>query len=54
MIILAAALAGALYGGWLAKTRKGNRWDIAQYAAGFAIAFGLVGLFATVFLSRMG
>ncbi|MEM1130776.1 MAG: apolipoprotein acyltransferase [Pseudomonadota bacterium] len=53
MIILAAAILGALYGGFLAKRRKGSRADIAQYAAGFAIAFALAGLFLSVLVSRM-
>ena len=52
MVILAAALAGALWGGFLARRRKGSRLDIAQYAASFSIAFAIVGLFATVLLDK--
>lgn len=52
MIILIAALAGALWGGYLAKRRGGNRLDMAQYAAGFAIFFALAGLFMTIVISR--
>ena len=54
MIVIAGALAGGGYGAWLAARRGGSAADIAQYAAGFAIAFALVGVFATVILSRMG
>lgn len=53
MIIIIAALAGALWGGFLAKRRKGLRADIAQYAAVYAIAFALVGMFVTIFIGRM-
>lgn len=53
MIIIAGFLIGAIWGGLLAKRRKGNGKDIAQYAIGFAIAFTIVGLFITVFIDRM-
>lgn len=53
MIVIPAALAGALWGGLLAQRRKGNAYDIAQYAAGFGIAFALAGLFASVLLDRL-
>ena len=53
MIVLAGVILGGSYGAWLAKKRKGGRADMAQYAAGFGIAFGLVGLFLTIFLERM-
>ena len=53
MIVIAGAIGGALLGGLTAKRRGGNRPDIAQYAAGYAIAFGLIGLFLTIFLERM-
>ncbi|MGI1663213.1 hypothetical protein ACRDNQ_13310 [Palleronia sp. KMU-117] len=53
MIVLAGFLGGALYGALLARKREGTRLDMAQYAAGFAIAFGLLGLFLTIFLERM-
>ncbi len=52
MIILAGALAGALTGILLARARGGKRLDILHYAAGFAIAFGILGTFLTVALSR--
>lgn len=53
MIVFGAALIGAVLGGWTAKKRGGKIADIAQYAAGFAIAFALVGLLATVVIHRM-
>ena len=53
MIVIAGILGGALWGAWLARRRKGNGFDIAQYAAGYAIAFGLLGLFVTIFVERM-
>lgn len=52
MIVIAGALLGAIIGGLTAKRRKGNAADIAQYAVGFAIAFALVGLVATVLIDR--
>ena len=54
MIVLAGALAGAGYGAWLARRRKGTGADIAQYAAGFAIAFALLGFLLTLALGRLG
>ncbi len=52
MIVLAAAIIGALIGGFTARKRGGNRLDIAQYAAGYALAFVIVGLIATVMIDR--
>jgi hypothetical protein len=54
MIVILSALAGAIYGGWRAKSRDGNRLDIAQYAAIYALIFGTAGIFVTIALSRMG
>jgi hypothetical protein len=53
MIVIAAALLGALIGGLTARKRGGNRLDIAQYAAGYAMAFIVVGLIATVIIDRV-
>ncbi|MDV7142831.1 apolipoprotein acyltransferase [Tropicimonas sp. TH_r6] len=53
MIVILAALAGAIWGGLLARKRGGKPADIAQYAAGYAIAFALAGLFVTIALERM-
>lgn len=52
MIVAAFAFAGALIGGFTAKRRGGTGLDIAQYAGSYALAFGIVGLFVTVFLMR--
>ena len=52
MIILAFAVFGALLGALIARRNGGQRLDIAQYAAGFAIALGLVGLFVTILIAR--
>lgn len=43
---------GALFGAVVAKRKGGNRLDMAQYAGGFAILFGLVGLFLAIYLAR--
>ncbi len=53
MIVLGAAILGAIWGVIQARKRKGNRLDIAQYAAGYAIAFGLLGMILTVIVHRM-
>lgn len=53
MIVLAGLVIGALWGGLLAKKRGGRPLDIAQYAAAFAIAFMILGLFATVILDKI-
>lgn len=52
MIILAFALIGAVIGGFAARKRGGKKLDIAQYAGVYALVFGIVGLFVTVYLSR--
>lgn len=53
MIVIAGLVLGALTGALLAKKRGGKGLDMAQYAAGFAIAFGLVGLFLTLGIDHM-
>ena len=53
MIVLAAALAGALFGAWRARSRKGRLADVLQYAAVHAMAFALAGLFAALFIERV-
>lgn len=52
MIVIAAALIGVLIGALTARKRGGNRLDMAQYAAGYALAFVVVGLIATVLIDR--
>ncbi len=54
IISVLAGLAGALYGGLLARRRKGTPADIAQYAAGYGIAAAILGVFVTILLLRMG
>jgi len=53
MIVIAGILLGALWGGMLAKRRKGKRADIGQYAAVYGIIFGIIGMFITIFVERM-
>jgi hypothetical protein len=53
MIVIVAAFIGAIVGGITAKRRSGNALDIAQYAAGYAMAFVVVGLIATVVIDRI-
>ena len=53
MIVIVLAIAGAVIGGLTARKRGGNRKDIAQYAAGYGIAFLIVGLLITVLIDRM-
>ncbi|MGD9294387.1 MAG: apolipoprotein acyltransferase [Roseobacter sp.] len=53
MIVILGALLGAIVGGITAYRRQGNRLDIAQYAAGYAMAFTVVGMILTVILDRM-
>ncbi len=53
MIVIAAALVGAFLGWRRAGQLGGTRRDRAQYAAGFAMAFAVAGLFATVIADRM-
>ncbi len=53
MIVFAAAIIGAAVGALTAKRRGGKAADMAQYAAGFGIAFGLAALFFTIFLERL-
>ena len=53
MIILASALFGILLGISTARKRNGNRLDMAQYAAGFGIAFALLGIVVTIVIERI-
>ncbi|GIT85616.1 MULTISPECIES: hypothetical protein [Roseobacter] len=52
MIIICGTLLGAIIGGNTARRRKGNRLDIAQYAAGYGMAFLIVSMIITVILDR--
>lgn len=53
MIVIAALVAGAIFGVYAASRKGGNRLDKAQYGAVFAIIFALVGLFVTVAIDKM-
>ncbi|NNK77675.1 MAG: hypothetical protein HKP40_03085 [Litoreibacter sp.] len=52
MAPLIGLVLGALTGAFLARKRGGSRLDMAQYGAGFAILFGVIGLFIAIFLAR--
>lgn len=53
MIILAFAVLGIFLGITNARKRKGNRLDMAQYAAGYGIAFVLLGILVTIIIERI-
>lgn len=53
MIVIGLAILGAIIGGMTARRRNGNRKDIAQYAAGYGMAFLIVGMFLTVIIDRI-
>ena len=53
MLNIIGGLLGIALGLIMARRRGGNRLDMAQYAAGFGIALGLVGLFVSIFVERM-
>ena len=52
MIVIAGLVLGALIGAMTAKRRKGNLADILQYAAGYGLAFMLIGVIATIAIDR--
>lgn len=53
MIVLFAGLFGVILGAMRAKKAGGNALDMAQYAAGFGIAFLLLGVIATLIVHRL-
>lgn len=53
MIVVACLVIGALLGARNAKRRKGNIYDIAQYAVICGIAGGLVGLIVTIAAEKL-
>lgn len=53
MIIIAGFVLGAAIGAFTARQRGGKPLDMLQYAAGYGIAFLLLGLFATILIDRM-
>ena len=52
MIVLVAALIGAVLGALTARRRNGNRLDMLQYAAVYAIIFAMGGLALSIVLDR--
>ncbi len=53
MIVIASALFGILLGISNARKRKGTWLDMAQYAAGFGIAFALLGVLLAIIIERI-
>ncbi|MDJ1016451.1 MAG: hypothetical protein QNJ35_08075 [Paracoccaceae bacterium] len=53
MIILAFLILGIAMGIRAAKRRNGTRLDMAQYAAGYGIAFIILGGLITILLERL-
>ncbi len=53
MIVIGGFILGAVIGALTARRRGGSPADMAQYAAGFGIAFCLAGLFLTIVLERL-
>jgi hypothetical protein len=53
MLVIAGVMLGGALGAMTAAKRGGKRLDILQYATAFGIAFGLLGLFLTIFVERM-
>lgn len=52
MIVIALVLIGAIMGFRAAKKRNGTGADIALYTTVYAIAFGLLGVLATIMIDR--
>lgn len=53
MIVIVLTLLGILIGATTARRRKGNTYDILQYAVGYGIAFALLGFFATLIIEKI-
>lgn len=53
MIVIAAIVLGACLGWRRATKLGGDSRDRAQYAAGFALAFAVIGLLLTTIIDRM-
>ncbi|WP_170329078.1 hypothetical protein [Ruegeria arenilitoris] len=52
VVVLGMAILGAILGALAARKRNGSGADMAQYAAGYGIAFALVGLILSLILVR--
>lgn len=53
MFVILGIVLGAIVGALLAKRRKGKGLDMLQYAAAYALAFAILGLFITIAVHRM-
>ncbi len=53
VVVLGMAILGAILGARAARKRNGSGADMAQYAAGYGIAFALLGLIISLILVRM-
>ena len=53
MLPLVTAALGAVLGALAARRRRGTGFDVAQWAAVWAIIGGLLGLLATIVLARL-
>nr|WP_170610462.1 hypothetical protein [uncultured Ruegeria sp.] len=53
VVVLGMAVLGAILGALTARKRNGSGADIAQYAAGYGIAFALAGLVMSLILVRL-
>lgn len=53
MLPILAAIVGALLGALAARRRRGNPFDIAQWAAVWGIVGGLVGFVVLIVLTRL-
>ncbi|WP_425039443.1 apolipoprotein acyltransferase [Primorskyibacter sp. S187A] len=53
MLVIGGLILGAGIGGYTAKKRGGTRADILQYAAGYGLAFCLLGTIATLVVHRV-
>ncbi|MEX0307480.1 MAG: hypothetical protein AB3N12_08855 [Ruegeria sp.] len=53
IVVLGMAILGAVLGALTARKRNGSGADMAQYAAGYGIAFALVGLVISLVLIRL-
>ncbi len=52
-LVLGSALIGSIIGAMTARKRGGKPADMAQYAAGYGIAFALLGVIVTITLGRI-
>lgn len=52
MLVIGGAILGTIIGALTARKRGGTGLDMAQYAAGYGIAFALIALVATVMIHR--